>query len=193
MITIGVLMERPKPAPPLKARSACMTLLPRLGLMMIALFWAPGLSAGESSAAGTDAVNIYAARSVAEAVRAAIAGYQAGSGRKVVLTSGRSAEFVKQIEDGAPASIFVSASRQLVTGLIARGFINQNAVASPVGNSLVLTAPANSPFNEVTISPDTDFVSMLGAEGSIAVADPDYTPLGIYTWRSCLSLANGVP
>ncbi len=157
-----------------------MTLLPRLGPMTIALILGAAMSAAEGHAAGPDSINIYAAASFADALHAAIAKYQTGSARKAVVIAGQSADFAKKIEEGVPASIFVSASRQLVAVLIARGLVNQKDVASPVGNNLVLVAPASSPLNEVTISPDTDFASMLGPEGSLAVADPDYMPLGIY-------------
>jgi len=165
-----------------------MTLLPRLGPLFIALFLGPALPAGQSCAVETDSINIYTAASFAEALRAAIAGYQTGSAVKVALTPGQSADFAKKIADGAPAGIFVSASRQLVAGLIARGIINRNDVVSPAGNNLVLVAPANSPLNEVTISPDTDFASMLGADGSLAIADPDYMPLGIYAMAALSKL-----
>lgn len=162
--------------------------LPRLGLLIIALFLAPALSAGKAHAAETDPINIYAAASFAEALHAAIAEYQAGSAHKIGLTAGQSTDFAKKIEEGAPASIFISASNQLVAGLAARGLIVQNAVASPVGNNLVLVAPASSPLNEVTISRDTDFASMLGPEGSLAIADPDYMPLGIYAMAALSKL-----
>jgi molybdate transport system substrate-binding protein len=171
----------------LQVRSTRMT-LPRLGFSIIALFLSPAPSSGEGHAAGSDPINIYAAASFAEALRAAIARYPAGSARKIALTPGQSADFAKKIEDGAPASIFVSASKKLVAGLAARGLINRDAVASPVGNSLVLVAPANSPLKKVTISPDTDFASMLGPEGSLAIADPDYMPLGIYAMAALSKL-----
>jgi molybdate transport system substrate-binding protein len=161
---------------------------PRLGLLIITLILGPALPVGEAHATETDPINIYAAASFAEALRAAIAGYQAGSARKIALTPGQSADFARQIEKGAPASIFISASNQLVAGLAARGLIIQNAIASPVGNNLVLVAPASSPLNEVTISRDTDFASMLGAEGSLAIADPDYMPLGIYAMAALSKL-----
>jgi molybdate transport system substrate-binding protein len=159
-----------------------------LGLLIAALFLAPAFPAGKAHAAETDPINVYAAASFAEALQSAIAGYRTGSARKIVLTPGQSAEFAKQIEEGAPASLFISASKQLVAGMAARGLINRNDVSSPVGNSLVLVAPAGSALKELTISPDTDFASMLGPKGLLAIADPDYMPLGIYAMSALTKL-----
>jgi molybdate transport system substrate-binding protein len=162
--------------------------LPKLGLFILALLLGPAFSAGKAHAAEAEPINIYAAASFAEALRAAIARYPANSMRKIIATSGQSADFAKQIEEGAAASIFISASKQLVAGMGRRGLISENGVSSPIGNSLVLVAPANSALKELTISPETDFASMLGPGGSLAIADPDYMPLGIYAMTALTKL-----
>jgi molybdate transport system substrate-binding protein len=154
---------------------------------LVSVLFVSILSANAHAAEGSEVVNVYAATSIAEALRAAIDRYPRKETR-IALIVGQSADFAKEIEARAPANIFVSASGQLVAGLVARGFVEREAVAAPVGNDLVLVAPLNSQLKEVLISSELDFAQMLGKDGSLAVGDPDYTPIGIYAMAALYKL-----
>jgi molybdate transport system substrate-binding protein len=163
-------------------------LLSGLGNMTMALCMGSAMCPGMGCAAEANEINVYVAGSLDEALQAVIRQYQGDPVHTIKLTSGLSADFAKQIENGAPANIFISSSKPLVDGLVARGSVDRDAVASPIGNGLLLIAPANSPLNEVTISPNTDFLSMLGPEGTLATGDPDYVSLGLYTMQALSKL-----
>jgi molybdate transport system substrate-binding protein len=146
------------------------------------------LSLGTCAAGGSDVINIYGPSSLAEALGAAIDRYQRDITPRIVLIAGQSAEFVNRNELRASTHIFISASEQLVAGLIAKGVVHREDVASPLGNSLVLVAHVNSPLTEVLISPNLDFAALLGRDGTLALGDPDYTPIGIYAMTALSKL-----
>jgi molybdate transport system substrate-binding protein len=159
-----------------------------LGIMTIELCVCSALRPGAGWAAEATEINVYVAGSLAEALQAVLRQYQRDPASKIKLIAGLSADFAKQIESGAPANIFISSSTPIVDGLVARGHVDRNAVASPIGNGLLLIAPANSPLTEVTISPNTDFLSMLGPQGTLATGDPDYVTLGVYALQALSKL-----
>lgn len=146
------------------------------------------LSADARAADGSDVINVYAPSSLAEALRAAIDRYLRDRMPRIELIVGQSAEFAKKIDMRAKTNIFISASEQLVAGLIANGVAHREDIASPLGNNLVLIAPVNSPLREVLISPDLDFTALLGHAGTLALGDPDYTPIGIYAMAALSKL-----
>jgi molybdate transport system substrate-binding protein len=160
----------------------------RIGAALVSVLLELVLACNAHAAAGSDVVNVYAATSIAEALRAAIDRYPRSETRQVALMVGQSADFARRIEAHTAANIFVSASEQLVAGLVARGRVDPEAVASPVSNDLVLVAPVNSQLKEVLISPELDFLKILGKDGLLAVGDPDYTPIRIYAMAALYKL-----
>lgn len=50
----------------------------------------------------------------------------------------------------------------------------------PVGNTLVMIAPADSSLSHVDIAPGFDIASLVGADGKIAAGDPAQSAAGIY-------------
>jgi molybdate transport system substrate-binding protein len=146
------------------------------------------LSFSARAFAGSDAIVVYVPTSLAEAVQAAIHRYQQAGLPRIDLIVGQSGSFARAIERHAPANIFISASEPLVTGLIAKGFVDREATAAPIGNDLVLVAPVDSQLQGVSISPKLDFTQLLGPNGLLAVGDPDYTPIGIYAMAALSKL-----
>lgn len=132
-------------------------------------------------------LNIYVA-GLGDALQAALNEYHGDPAYKIKVTSGLSADLVRQIEHAAPANILVSSTPPLVDGLIAHGLVEADAVASPIGNSLVLIAPVNSPLTKVTFSAKTSLLPMLGSKGMLATGDPDYVALGIYAMQALSKL-----
>jgi molybdate transport system substrate-binding protein len=145
-------------------------------------------SVGARAAASSNVLIVYAATSLTEAVGAAINRYRQANSLQVDLIAGQSTDFAKRIEKHGPANIFVSASGEIVAGLIAKGLVDPDATTSPIGNDLVLVAPIGSQLQSVTISPESNLTELLGPNGSLAVGDPDYTPIGIYAMASLTKL-----
>src|SRR5262249_19222391 len=95
----------------------------RIGSTLVSLLSVFILGDNALAAAGSNVVNVYAATSIAEALRAAIDSYPRSETR-IALIAGQSADFARKIEAGAAANIFVSASGQLVAGLVTKGFVD---------------------------------------------------------------------
>lgn len=94
-----------------------------------------------------------------------------------------SSTLARQIEQGAPADVFASADEQWMDYLQQRQLIVDATRTSPIGNALVLVAPANAAM-PVTLAKDTDLAGMLGADGRLATGDPAHVPVGIYAQQA---------
>jgi molybdate transport system substrate-binding protein len=85
----------------------------------------------------------------------------------------------RQIEAGAPADIFAAASQDWMDYLAERRLIDPASRRAPIGNSLVLIAPADSPLGPIALAPGVDLAAAIGA-GRLATGDPAYVPVGQY-------------
>jgi molybdate transport system substrate-binding protein len=90
-----------------------------------------------------------------------------------------SSALARQIEQGAPAAIFVSADEQWMDYLQQRQLLAPATRRSLLGNRLVLVVPANNPI-DVDLKPNFDFAAVLGGEGRWVTGDPSSVPVGRY-------------
>ncbi|MGH6921288.1 MAG: molybdate ABC transporter substrate-binding protein [Geminicoccaceae bacterium] len=121
---------------------------------------------------------VFAAASLQDALDAVIAEYQAQGGGEVVASYAASSALARQIEQGAPADIFISASPEWMDYVEERGLIREGSRTDLLGNGLVLVAPLDSGIT-VEIAPGFDLLSALDG-GLLAMGDPDHVPAGIY-------------
>ena len=85
----------------------------------------------------------------------------------------------RQIEEGAPADIFVAADEQWMDYLAERRLIAPASRLDVVGNRLVLIAPKDR-APALQIGAGFALAAALGAGGRLAVADPVNVPAGRY-------------
>jgi molybdate transport system substrate-binding protein len=121
---------------------------------------------------------VFAAASLKDALDAINAEWKKESGKQATISYAASSALAKQIEQGAPADIFVSADEDWMNYLADRKLIKPETRFDLVGNSLVLIAPKDSKLT-ATIASGFPLASLL-ADGHLAMADTASVPAGKY-------------
>jgi molybdate transport system substrate-binding protein len=129
---------------------------------------------------------VFAAASLQDALDAVLAEYQARGGGEVKASYASSSTLARQIEQGAPADIFISAHPQWMDYLEERDLIRDGSRTDLLGNGLVLVAPPHS-GKAIEIGPGFDLLGALDG-GLLAMGDPDHVPAGIYGQAALESL-----
>ncbi|MGB6056465.1 MAG: molybdate ABC transporter substrate-binding protein, partial [Burkholderiaceae bacterium] len=123
-------------------------------------------------------ITVFAAASLKEALDAVAADYQRASGDKVVVSYAASSALARQIENGAPADVFISADLEWMDYLQERRLIDPASRRNLLGNRLVLVGPAGG-GETLTIAPGFPLAHKLG-DNRLAMANPDAVPAGKY-------------
>src|SRR5690606_15394238 len=124
-------------------------------------------SASEGQALDTDEprpLQVFAAASLKESMDEAAAAYGAASALPVQVTYAGSPALARQIEQRAPADVFVSADGEWMDWLGERGLVDPASRIDLLGNTLVLVAPAAGDAAPLALAPGTDLLPLLGAE-----------------------------
>ena len=150
----------------------------RLAGVFIAIAILCGLSASLAPAQDKS-ITIFAAASMKNALDEIDAAFTAKTGIKTIASYAASSMLAKQIEQGAPADIFISADTDWMDFAIDKKVVNETTRINLLGNSLVLIAPQDSAINRVTIGPGFDLAGLAGS-GRIATGDVNSVPVGKY-------------
>ncbi|MBS7791634.1 molybdate ABC transporter substrate-binding protein [Roseococcus sp. SDR] len=146
----------------------------------LSVFAALALSLGATGAArAQEAVTVFAAASLTDALRDLGAQWAARGNPAPRFSFAASSALARQIEQGAPADLFMSADEAWANYLQDRNLLVNATRSSPVGNALVLIAPAQA-ARPVTLTRGTDLAALLGPQGRIATGDPAHVPVGRY-------------
>lgn len=132
-----------------------------------------------------DRVSVFAAASLATALGAVAAGWEAATGHEAVPTHAGTPQLARQIAQGAPADLFLAASPDWMDDLERRGLLAPGTRRDLLGNSLVLIAHGEAP--PVAIGPGLDLPALLG-DGLLAMAFVDSVPAGVYGREALTSL-----
>ena len=136
--------------------------------------------AAHSSAAAQDkTLMVFAAASMKNALDDIDAAYTAKTGAKVTASYAASSALAKQIEQGAPADVFISADTDWMDYAIGKKSINEPTRVNLLGNSIVLIAPKDSRIDNVNIAAGFDLAKLAG-DGRIATGDVKAVPVGKY-------------
>lgn len=123
-------------------------------------------------------IYLFAAASLQTPLEKITASFEKEVNVKVILALGGSGDLARQIAQGAPASLFISASSKWMDYLEERNLIAQNSRQNLIGNRLVVVASpcAKSPANGASIA------SLLASypQTRIAMGNPDTVPAGTY-------------
>ncbi|KPF46956.1 molybdate ABC transporter substrate-binding protein [Rhizobium sp. AAP43] len=129
-------------------------------------------------AAAADKVTVFAAASLKESVEKIAADWKAKTGNAVVLSFAGSSALAKQIEEGAPADIFISADLKWMDHLDRAGEVRSDTRVNLLGNRIVLVAPKDAGIT-ATIADGFPLATLLG-DGRLAMANVDAVPAGTY-------------
>ena len=136
-----------------------------------------GLAASPAIAQNHDVV-VFAAASLKNALDDINMQYQRETGRHANIDLAASSTLAKQIANGAPADIFISADLAWMNFLEKRQLIRAGTQKDLLSNKLVLVAPANGAV-AVKIEPHFP-LSQLLAGGKLVMADTNSVPAGKY-------------
>ena len=153
----------------------------RLASPVAALLIGIGALVSGAPAAGqeTPRLRVLAAASLTEVVDALARGFE---GARVETSFGGSGELARQIRDGAPADVFVSASPDWIDFLREAGAIAGEPIVL-ARNRLVCIAPTGSPLVEAGARDPRALLAAIGADGGVAIADVG-VPAGEYARHS---------
>src|SRR5712664_3302837 len=121
---------------------------------------------------------VFAAASLKNALDDVAAQWQRESGKKVVISYAASNTLIKQIEQGAPADMFISADLDWMDYGQQNNLINAQTRANLLGNRLVLVAPKDA-TSTLNITRGFDLASALKG-GRLSMANVDAVPAGKY-------------
>jgi molybdate transport system substrate-binding protein len=141
---------------------------------------------GAPALASAAEVTVFAAASLKNALDAIAADWQTSTGNTVTISHGGSSKLAKQIEQGAPADIFISAASSWMDTLQGENLLKADTRKDILGNSLVLVAFGKD-APKVEIGKDTDLMGM-PKDGRLAMAMVDSVPAGQYGKQSLESL-----
>lgn len=130
-------------------------------------------------------VTVFAAASLKTALDEIAADYTTATGTPVTLSYGGSPALARQIAQGAPADIFLSASTAWMDDLEVKALIQPDSRRDLLGNSLILIAPGSA--QPVTIDASLDLPALLDG-GKLSMALVDAVPAGQYGKEALESL-----
>lgn len=130
-------------------------------------------------------ITVFAAASLRNAMDQISAAYTQDSGDKVTMSYASSATLARQIGQGAPADLYLSASIDWMDDLEGQALVRPETRVDLLGNSLVVIAPGSDK------APAKDIMSalaLLGDDGRLAVGTVEAAPVGIYAKQGLTSL-----
>lgn len=123
-------------------------------------------------------VVVFAAASLKNALDAVNAACQADVGEQATISYAASSALARQIENGAPADIFISADLDWMQYLSEKKLIRPDTAVKLLGNRIALVAPADS-TQATIIAPNFDLAGLIG-DGRLAMGDVKAVPAGKY-------------
>jgi len=134
-------------------------------------------------------VHILAAFTFRASLDAVIKTYEADTGRKVVAIYGPTPALAKQIENGAPGDIFLSANKKWMDYVEKRGFIQTETRTPLLTTDLVLVTRSDNTAAPTRATVDKHFpLGTIVGNGRIAMCNPADHPAGMFARASLQSL-----
>ncbi|MCC6948739.1 MAG: molybdate ABC transporter substrate-binding protein [Bradyrhizobiaceae bacterium] len=126
---------------------------------------------------------VFAAASLKNALDEVNAAWTKQSGVEVRASYAASSALAKQLEEGAPADLFLSADIPWMDHIEKKNLVRAGTRGNLLGNSLVLIAPKDWKKGQVKIGPNFDLAGLLG-DGRLSVGAVASVPAGRYAKAS---------
>jgi molybdate transport system substrate-binding protein len=147
---------------------------------VIAFFLALGIAGAPSAVQAQEkSIIVFAAASLKNALDEVNAAFTKASGIKVAASYAASSALMKQIENGAPADVFMSADIDWMEYGAHHAVIKEATRVDLLGNRLVLIAPKDSKLGSLKIASGFDLAKLAG-DGRIVTGDVRAVPVGKY-------------
>ena len=150
--------------------------------ILCALAFAPSAHAAD--------LTVFAAVSLKEALDENVRAFSVKTGHPVRVSYGASNALAKQIENGAPADLFISADEAWMDYVAQKNLLAPGTRRNVLTNSLVLIAPLalhHAGKLQLTIAPHFALAQALRG-GRLALANPDVVPVGKYARAALTTL-----
>jgi len=152
-------------------------------LLMFVMTMLAGIGTGfavENGIASEGEVVVFAAASTTTAITEIGHLYAARGLGHITTSFASSSTLAKQIANGAPVDVFLSANENWMDFLEEKGLIEKTSRFNLLGNRIVLIAPLQSSIQTVDVKKGLDLAALLGSDGRLSMGDPEHVPAGMY-------------
>lgn len=161
------------------------TTLHVIGRFRVAILVSLFLTVSPSFAA--DKVVVFAASSLTNALNEIGQQYEQLNEVNVVFSFASSSTLARQVIQGAPADLYLSANQKWMDYAEQKGAVNARSRTTLLSNRLVLVAPQSSETTAININANWDISTAIG-DSRLAVGDPDHVPAGRYAKQALQTL-----
>lgn len=150
-------------------------------IWMLTWFWIVLIGLEESAIADTkhQKITLFAAASTTNAITEIVQLFEQSHPVMVRVSLASSSTLAKQIGNGAPADIFLSANPKWMNYLADKGIVTASNRWDLLSNRIVLIAPKASHLKNISVDASLDLHLMLG-KGRLSMGDSNHVPAGIY-------------
>lgn len=134
------------------------------------------------SVSAKEKLRVYAASSLTNVVKELASQFEIQHGIDVTTVFAGSSSLARQLTNGAPADLFISANEKWMTYLVESNVVAGDAVTNLIENKLVLVAPTGS-AESFELTDSSQWQRALG-KGRLAIGMPNAVPAGIYAKQS---------
>ncbi|MFC0267377.1 molybdate ABC transporter substrate-binding protein [Kushneria aurantia] len=133
-----------------------------------------------SQARAADSVDVYAAASLTDVMNALVEQYEENHDVDLVPVYASSSTLARQIGEGAPADVYLSANVKWMDWLQDQGGVVVSQRHNLLRNRLALIAPDDTDIPSFTPDAEHPLVDYLEDGERVSVGDPAHVPAGIY-------------
>ncbi len=123
-------------------------------------------------------VMVFAAASTADALKEIAAAFTDKTQIRVKINAGSSGDLARQLESGAPADVFLSASSKWMTYAGEKKLLKPGTAKPLMHGSLVIVAPKDSGLTPFELNAACNLPGLF--KGRLSVGDPAHVPAGQY-------------